>query len=160
MGHSLGQLKDRYITSDVGGDRFAGRTVAGLPITEEAFACLPAHFSDAGIRELTAEYWAGIVPGYDVYPFSFKTVFPYLLAAVIKNESWLRENLHRDHIIFKSPVFVSNSKLEFLRENVLGGISRSAKMVATGVPPHVSLLARMREDRDAQERHVEIMQSR
>jgi len=42
---SLGNVQDRYIFLDSGGDQFVGRSAGGLPLSDSKFATLPPHFS-------------------------------------------------------------------------------------------------------------------
>lgn len=92
MGQSLGQLKDRYIFAGEGADQLCGRMVCRLPYSDETFGILRPHFSNETLDLMTEKFWMDIVPGYENYPDSFKSIFPILLASLIHHKSFLRNN--------------------------------------------------------------------
>lgn len=145
MGHSLGKLKDRYVFAGDGADQLCGRMLCGLDYNSENFAILPPHFPHDITALFTDDYWNGIVTGYNNYPDSFKTTFPFLLASVVYHEDYLRTNLDADHPIFSARVFTQNAILEKLRGNVLLGTARCEQtgMIASGIPPHLAAAAKI-----------------
>ncbi len=138
MGHSLGKLKDKYIFFGEGADQLCGRTLSGLPYSDDRFCYLPPHFENDVLQQLTPQYWQQIVPGYSNYPDSFKTTFPFLLAVLIHNIGYLRSNLNSNHPIFSSRVLTMNPKLSMLAMNVVVTKCHcnGCGMQATGIPPY------------------------
>jgi hypothetical protein len=153
MGHSLGNLKDRYIFSGEGADELCGRMVALLPFNDESFGVLPPHFPEAISKLLTQEFWEAIIPGYMNYHVGFRAGFPFLLASLIYHEDFLRENLSEDHILWKAPVFAQNPLLDQLRGTVLLGIGycKETGLRATGIPPHLAIAAKLKDVTDQME---------
>ena len=147
MGQSLGKLKDRYIYAGDGADELCGRMVCGLPFTEVEFGILPPHFSQEVLNILDNQFWNEIVAGYDNYPESFQTAFPFLLASVIHHEKFLRDNLPRQHPLWNEGVFSRNKHIEFLRgKTLLGiGVCKATGMKASGIPPHLAIANQLRE---------------
>lgn len=147
MGQSLGTLKDRYIFACEGADQLCGRMVCGLPYSDEEFGILPPHFSPQHLELMTSQFWGEIVDGYDNYPESFKTIFPFLLASLIHHETFLRANLPTQHPLWSQRVFIANRHLSTLRNNTLTGIGacKVTGMKATGIPPHLAIATKVRE---------------
>lgn len=147
MGQSLGTLKDRYIFACEGADQLCGRMVCGLPYCDEEFGILPPHFSPEHLDLMTSQYWGQIVDGYDNYPESFKTIFPFLLASLIHHEPFLRANLPAQHPLWTQRVFIANRHLSSLRGSTLTGIGacKVTGMKATGIPPHLAIASKVRE---------------
>ena len=85
------------------------------------------------------------MPGYNNYPDSFRTTFPFLLASLIHHEEYLRSNLDVDHPIFTSRVFTQNEHLEQLRGRTLLGTGRCEEtgMTASGIPPHLAAASKI-----------------
>ena len=65
---SLGNVQDRYVFLDSGGDQFVGRSVGGLPVSDSKFATLPPHLSSEDLEEITKVGWEQIVPASILIP--------------------------------------------------------------------------------------------
>ncbi len=145
MGHSLGNLKDRYIFQTEGADQLCGRILSGLPFHNELFGTLCPHFTDEIQNMLTDTFWQNVVPEYQYYPNSFKSCMSMLLASIIFHEKFLRDNLPSS--FFDIRVFASNEYLQILRENVRTGLNycSSTKLKATGVPSHLLMVIKMHQ---------------
>ena len=145
-GWSLGPVQSRYILEGEGGDQVCGRAATGLPLTDVAFANLPAHFLTLDSGLTTAE-WEEILPGYTTYyPLSFREVVPFLLASLVHHRPYLLEvqAKHPRHPLFLQRIWTGGI-LERLQDKVSAGCNRNpiSKMFATGVPPHLVLANRM-----------------
>ncbi len=115
MGHSLGKLKDAYIFEADGADQLCGRMASGLPFSDERFSTLPYHFDSSTLPWFTNAFWNSIVPGYNHYPLGFQSVIPFLLAALVYHEQYLKTTLRSNHPLLLSPVFTRNELLAQLR---------------------------------------------
>jgi hypothetical protein len=137
-GWSLGNVKDRYLFSGEGGDQLSGRCVSGLPITDDAFATLPPHFSESVLLSIEAESWSSIVPGFGNYSHNFKTVMPYLIASVVFHQDWLKSNLSASHPLFLSRLFTDGHATRLKPHVLLGvGVCEKTGLTASGVPHHL-----------------------
>jgi hypothetical protein len=136
-GWSLGNVQDRYIFAEQGGDQLTGRVLSGLPFNDRNFAALPPHFTKEG---LTAISWPRILPMYSHYPVAFQHALPNLLASIVHHYEWLQKSLDRNHPFFSSSL-MSSGCIESLKPYVLTGINRCEKtgMKATGIPPFLAL---------------------
>ncbi|KAF1791130.1 hypothetical protein GQ600_4359 [Phytophthora cactorum] len=120
-GWSMGGVQDRYLRHDAAGDMFAGRTVSGLPILQPEFAILPPHFAadDEVVQRAKRLCFSGL-------PKSVEFVAEFAPAALIYHLGFLREHL---------PSIVKTS-------------GTGCEIQPTGVPPHVTILAEIREARN------------
>lgn len=138
-GWSLGNVQDRYCSDIPGGDQQVGRVSTGLPQTSERFCVLPAHFKPAELpkQELMPEFFYG----YENYPKTFQGVMPYLIASLLFHESFLLQQLPRDHPYFRSPLWLHAQRPD-LRTRVIGGGAtyQYEHMEPTGVPSHILIL--------------------
>ncbi|KAF1782826.1 hypothetical protein GQ600_5261 [Phytophthora cactorum] len=116
-----GWVQDRYLRHDAAGDMFAGRTVSGLPILTAEFAILPPHFAadDEVVQRAKRLCFSGL-------PKSVEFVAEFAPAALIYHLGFLREHL---------PSIVKTS-------------GTGCEIQPTGVPPHVTILAEIREARN------------
>lgn len=140
-GWSLGNVPSRYILEGQGGDQLCGRAATGLCLNERSFAALPPHFHfGENPNLLTRELWDAIVPGYSLFPKSFRPVFPYLLASLCFHSEWLQQRLDPQHPIFISSVWTSGL-ISSLKPHVKSGCTKNEEsgMFATGIPPHILL---------------------
>ncbi len=64
MGHCRVKLKDKYIFFGEGADQLCGRTLCGLPYSDDRFCLLPLHFENEILAELTEQYWQEIVQAF------------------------------------------------------------------------------------------------
>ncbi len=151
MGHSLGNLKDRYIFQTEGADQLCGRILSGLPFHNELFGSLCPHFTTDIQNNLTDTFWENVVPEYQFYPDNFKSCMPMLLASLIFHENFLRE--HLPDSFFNIRVFAANDYLQVLRGNVRTGLNYCAdtKLKATGVPSHLLMVIKMHSMQDSLE---------
>ena len=127
--------QDRYLFAGAGGDQLTGRVLSGLPFNDSAFASLPSHFDQEGVRLIA---WESILPLHSRLPHTFKQALPYLLASVCYHERWLRLTLPVQHPLFASHLFASGT-VQSLQRHLLTGCSRCpvTGMMATGIPPHL-----------------------
>ena len=145
-GWTLGNVQDRYIIGGAAGDQRVGRVVCGNPTTDLRFGALPPRFQEADMRLLLSIGLTKVFPNYDAQPDTFKAVIPYLIASILFHQSWMRENLSRDHPIFSSPIFTKGideldgqSLSQKFDGKILGGILRceDTGLEATGIPEHL-----------------------
>ncbi|ETK74116.1 hypothetical protein L915_19021 [Phytophthora nicotianae] len=145
MGQSLGKLKNRYIHFGEGADQLCGRMIAGLPFDSERFGVY-LHIS------------AGIAITDDDRLLEANS-FPFLLAFIIHQESYLRRTLNASHPIFTARVFSADSPIDKLRGvTVLAiGASPVCVMKATGIPAHLAVAKQVNElRREVTSLHKEI----
>lgn len=119
----IGQVQDKYLFQEPGGDQLCGRTVCGLPRISSTieFDILPPHFNVEASRLLNGTFWNGILNGYDRYPSGFKRALPYFLASLLYHHDYLRSVFQPSHPIFLSPVFTRNVYLKDLKKGILLG---------------------------------------
>ena len=144
---SLGDVHNRYMFATGGADQFVGRTVAGLPSHEAAFATLPPHFTLETSNAITeADEWDDIYPGFSSLPDGLKQVVPFLAASIIYHQDWLAETLHAQHPLFSTPIYVRGYVRKYAGK-VLTGVYKcpNTGMEATGVPPTVKQSIEMQE---------------
>jgi hypothetical protein len=134
-GWSLGNVQDRYLFAGAGGDQLTGRVLSGLPFNDPAFASLPPHFDQEGLRLIS---WDSILPLHSRLPHTFKQALPYLLASICYHEEWLRSTLPPHHPLFSTHLFASGT-VQSLQRHILAGCNRCpvSGMMATGIPPHL-----------------------
>jgi hypothetical protein len=154
-GWSVGNVQDRYIFMGAGSDQLVGRAVSGLPINSIEFGTLPPHFKrdeNEFLKETIK--WANILPGYDNLPAGFKECIPYFLASIVYHHEFLEMKLDKNHPLFKTTVYARRfivdtntptTLIQYLSGKVVTGVMSCphTQMIATGVPPHLSLLAGM-----------------
>ncbi|KAG9400139.1 hypothetical protein AC1031_022012 [Aphanomyces cochlioides] len=94
-GWSLGNVGNRYIFQQPGGDQFVGRCASGSDVNDVNFAQLPPHFNGL---VLSSTQWDSILPGYSTkFPPTFRCVIPFLLASLAFHRYWLKATLHSNH---------------------------------------------------------------
>ena len=59
---SLGNVQNRYIFLDAGGDQFVGRTVGGLTMTDSSFATLPPRLRPEDHADICKMGWESVLP--------------------------------------------------------------------------------------------------
>jgi hypothetical protein len=135
MGHTLGNVSDRYIFTESGSDRYVGRSVAGLNHDNISFGILPPHFSDETISQVP---WSEIIPNYHRFGAGMKSATPFLVASVVFHQTWIRRNLSSNHHIFSSRFWCSRH-LSDLTSQVKVGIGKNTDtgLIATGLPRHI-----------------------
>jgi len=145
-GWSLGMQK-RYIHEGGGCDRHVGRAATGLTLDSEEFGCLPPHFDVRdGAPALSNEEWEIILPGFLLYPESFRVALPFLLASLLYHWDYIIANFAGSHPIRSSRLFtLSASRIAELKAQVHTGTFKNpiTGMVAKGVPQQVRILHRI-----------------
>lgn len=136
-GWSLGGIQDRYLRYEAAGDQYLGRLVCGLPQDSHKFAVLPPHFSDEG-TELIQDTLERTFPSL-VKLSHLRSLLLLCLASLVYQHVYLQQTLHASHPLFFTPLFSSPSNLSDLYKTVSFGYT-SPKIVATGIPPHISIL--------------------
>ncbi|ETV86985.1 hypothetical protein H257_02002 [Aphanomyces astaci] len=135
VGASVGSKDDTYLK-----DLEAINLLAKLQL----FGALPPHFGPS--ISLSPAQWESNLPGYSsLYPATFRSAVPYLLASLVHHHAWLKSTLHHSHPLFLSPVWLSGS-LTALAAGLHGGTLYNpiTNMTATGIPPHVPLYQQLR----------------
>lgn len=145
-GWSLGNVQDRYLFAGKGGDQLVGRTVSGLPMSDESFGVLPPHFTREIVSDITEIQWSQMLPNYSTYPECFRTALPFLLASLIYHDGWLRGNLDSRHPLFNSRLYTSGLHTRFVGRVLVGNVvCPVTKLTATGVPAHIMLNKSIRD---------------
>ncbi|ETL80794.1 hypothetical protein L917_18741, partial [Phytophthora nicotianae] len=108
---------------------------------------------------MTIDYWKQIVSGFSNYPKGIQAAFPFLLASIIHQESYLRRTLNASHPIFTARVFSADSPIDKLRGVTVLAIRASpvCGMKATGIPAHLAVAKQVNElRREVTSLHKEI----
>ena len=141
---SLGNVQDRYIFLDAGGDQFVGRSVGGLPTSDPKFATLPPHLSPEDSEEIRQLGWGNLLPGYEKYPTSFQTIVPYPFACIVFHVEYIEKEFDSEHPIFQTRIFTGGYVDRYRGKILLGiGSCPATGMVATGVPRDISVLHKL-----------------
>jgi hypothetical protein len=120
---------------------YVGRTVCGLPSDSHEFAILPPHFE---ARDAVVDQSLRIM--FPNVPDHLGFVAEFALASLVFHSAFLKEKLHGSHPLFNTPLFKNVEMLTGLTDRVRCGFSSSrAGMRATGVPPQVAILSRMKD---------------
>ena len=132
-GWSMPGVDGTYKKFQAAGDQHVGRTVSGLPTETADFAELPPFFpqNDPEVRSAVSSVFFNI-------PDSLNFVAEYCLASIVKHSEYIMKEVGEKHRVFSSPLFTDPHLLESLKKKL--GLERDAKITATGVPPHVTLL--------------------
>ncbi|ETP24222.1 hypothetical protein F441_02737 [Phytophthora nicotianae CJ01A1] len=138
-GWSLGGVQNTYLRYESAGDMHVGQTVSGLPPDSHEFAVLPLHFEE---RDATIENAIDCVfPG---MPANLTYIGEFCLTSLVYHEPYLRLNIPKSHPLFESPLFQYPTLLSDLLAKLRGIKDRSGRLHATGVPPHVAILGKMK----------------
>jgi hypothetical protein len=88
-------------------DGIMGRILAGLPFGSHGFEAQAPHFS----REIESTIpFKKLIPGYDKFPVSLRSVFPYFIASIVWHQDWLRKTLPSDSPVWSSvPLFTTQT---------------------------------------------------
>jgi hypothetical protein len=114
--------------------------VTGLPATSFKFAVLPPHFEEAD-----EEVESAIEVVFPHLPDGLVFIAEHCLASLVFHSSYLKEHLDPGHIIFKTPLFVERERLESFQAKVKFGYDGdSSRITASGIPPHVSFLHKIK----------------
>ena len=134
-GWTLGHVVERYIHYDGAGDQYVGRVVAGLPLSNSGFACLPPHFpseADDIIRDSIDVVFPNV---WRAYPNLFG-VLSLCLASLVFHHDFLQTTLPPKHQLLFTPLFANRNLYESLKVIVA---KTSDHLVPTGIPPHVAI---------------------
>ncbi|ETO62281.1 hypothetical protein F444_19805 [Phytophthora nicotianae P1976] len=140
-GWSLGGVQNTYLRYESAGDMHVGRTVSGLPPDSHEFAMLPPHF---GNRDADVE--AAIECVFPELPTNLTYVGEFCLASLVYHAPYLRTHLDPNHPLFETPLFQHPSLIADLSRKVTCNGNR---LQATGIPPHVAILEKMKSLLDA-----------
>lgn len=143
-GWALPGVQGTYMRYEAAGDHYAGRTVCGLPPTDPDFALLPPFFETR-----TSEIDGVIAECFPNLPPNLMRVAEFCLASVVYHREFLRATMHKDHPLFFTTLFRTN-KVNSLAPLVVCRLGRpSDKITATGIPPHVTLLLKIKAMTDS-----------
>ena len=131
-----------------GSDTYCGRILAGLDVLDESFALLPPHFNCNVDKEIELAF-----PTYYRY-VSLREVLHFCLASLVFHAEKLRQLLPAHHFIFRCQLFTQPDLFESLRNKLIDGYSSPKGITASGIPPHLILLDRMKK----QEYKIDAMQ--
>eukprot|EP00644_Phytophthora_capsici_P013252 jgi/Phyca11/100851/e_gw1.5.944.1 len=118
-----------------------GRTVSGLPPDSHDFAVLPPHFDN---RDDDVEVALECV--FPELPTNLTYVGEFCLASLVYHAPYLRAHLDPNHPIFETPLFQHPSLLSELSRKVT---CTGSRLQATGIPPHVAILGKVKALLDA-----------
>jgi hypothetical protein len=140
-GWSLGKVQEIYIKYEQGGDQFAGRCLAMLPLLKPQFAVSPPHFSTDVSRQWINETKASVFAMVSVLP-SQSRLLEMCLAQMVYHRSivlqWAGGHVIRMNCqLFRDPTMMEQATVDGTQ--VLHPWS-SDDYVFSGVPPHVVLL--------------------
>lgn len=143
-GWTIEGVQSVYMKYDQAGDCHVGRTVTGLPMTEE-FATLPPYFTDDA-NELVD---SAIHVSFPFLPPELHRVAHFLLASLVYHADYLQDNLDSRHPVLRSALFAD--KLPLLRAKLVAPHlpKRGDRIQATGLPAHTLLsmqLANLHQD--------------
>jgi hypothetical protein len=142
-------VMSRYMFSSTsgGGDHLTGRCLSGLTRHSSDFASLPPRFTDAALKSITKKDWQAILPSYCLFPESFRTVLPFLLASLYIHHSWLALMMGTTHAVLCCKAFTYHSLFERLSKPgtiLLGKYNcEISGMQATGVDNDIKILERI-----------------
>ena len=138
---ALGQVMSACLKLEAGGDQFAGRAAACLPLDSSNFAVLPPHFPDpsdvdvvAAAEESFGEIWSD---HRDLHGLLVR-----LLASVVCHRDCLVKEFGAGNsaLLQGLPVFQDEARLVRLQRAVT---TKGGVLTATGVPPTVLLFRKV-----------------
>lgn len=135
-GWNLG-VQGSYVFQGAGSDHMLGRYLAGLPDDKVAFTALPLHFH----AECESDYMSDLanLTEMDKWPLGFRAVIPFLAAAVVYHEDFLRDLLGPTHAVFQAAIFHGGFTRKYKSKVILAHrhCTCGCGLRAGGVPPHV-----------------------
>ena len=134
--HHLHGSQGSYIGDLPANDAFNARILAGLPFGTDEFAAKPCHFDGVPHDIWAGIPWKSLIHGYAAFPASCKSAMPFLLAALIHHEGFIRHKMSGGGghpILFSSLFTVHKHLFDQLRPYVKFGLCHS-EMTITGVP--------------------------
>ena len=139
-GWAMGGVQDRYYRFEGAGDQYVGRTVCGLPIHSDEFATLCPSFKTLNIAKEAGQLF------FPSLPESMGAIKQYMAASFCYHAEYLDRLLPEDHHIRHYLRGQYAEQIVRWKEDIFCGYSHpDVGMVATGVPPHVKILAASRE---------------
>ncbi|ETO99546.1 hypothetical protein F441_23039, partial [Phytophthora nicotianae CJ01A1] len=139
-GWSLGGVQNTFLRYEAAGDMHVGRTVAGLPTESSQFSILPPHFveNDPSVKRGVRLMFPGL-------PERLEFIAEYCLASLTYHFSYLKETLSPKHPVFETALFQNDELFSSLSMRLHNGdVISGARIRATGIPPHVSILCEMK----------------
>jgi hypothetical protein len=91
-----GTIHRRYVKFSSSGDQLVGRILALLPLQKIEFASLPPRFKEEFHIESSIRYVFGDING------SHFSLCRFLLANLIFNYEWMKQNIYKDHPLWKT----------------------------------------------------------
>ena len=120
-GQSVGKTQDCYITAELDGDSFVGRTVSKLKQNADQFDILPCHFGTETLHQLSQYGWNNIFEDYDNIPEETQSGIPYWFATHVYH--YHKGNAERmlpwDHPLFSTRIFRNRALINSLKEKVI-----------------------------------------
>ena len=138
-GWKLPGVVDTYVRYEAAGDRYVGRTAVGLSIGSTDFAVLPPHF-EGTLNEYQREAIDALLPMLNEQHGQLKEM---LVASLLFHKDFLLAKLPRTHPIFVNSLFSPDFLNLFSNLSIVSGTFESRRMRATGVPPHIFLIAKL-----------------
>jgi hypothetical protein len=134
MGTTLGT----YLRFQDADDQHVGRTVAGLDANSSQFAILPPHYIGPStlMRTVLQNCFSEISDDMNL-------IAEFAVSSVVYHAEYLKTVLSTDHRLFFTPIFTMPGILNSLMPYIKCG-TQSDELRATGIPPHISLLAEMK----------------
>jgi len=148
-GWSMGPVKDRYIHYEKAGDQFVGRCATGISSLSKEFAVSPVHFDfcdkPAGTKEkIDATIGNNFATIEEVEGKSF-SLLKFLFASVCYHYAFLDTNLHPEHKLRTSPLFIAAADTSIQSCAVIRfpWEATASTPFFTGIPPHVIMLTEL-----------------
>ena len=141
-GWAIGKTLESYLRTAKAGDQFCGRVVCGLPVLSHEFAMLPPHFKALGPddRRMMMAALEAAYPFHACWGSTFQPVATFMLASLVKHQSWIKKKLPAEHPVMSKTLF-KLGELEDLEECLTTG--EETGMRPTGVPPHTMLFGQV-----------------
>ena len=157
-GWSMGPVKERYIHYEKAGDQFLGRAVTGLDISSDEFSVSPCYFDFSEIKdeeerkrlsddiEFTIRNY--LSNGNVLEPYVY-LICKYMYASLCFHFEFLQNNLHATDRLRQSPIFQQVTDEHTKRAKISYAWDKTEYTPPlTGLPPHVVLLAKMKNVTD------------
>ncbi|KAG5181562.1 hypothetical protein JKP88DRAFT_246130, partial [Tribonema minus] len=151
-------VEDTYKRFEAARDQYVGRCCAGLPMTSPEFMIMPpiiSRFDERGVPRsgVTELVMDAITASFgERVPDNLLQVAEHALASVLYHWDFLRATLPANHRLFANVFLLDDMRRTQLQNLVTCFMGNSAEarreqQTPTGLPPHVMLLAEMRETR-------------
>lgn len=138
-GWAMGGVQDTYLRYEAAGDMYVGRVASGLPVNQPEFDAVGPRFlntADLNITQYVRDVFAFI-------PDSMLNIGENALASLIYHYEFIRNTFHSSHPVRQSILFRDRGLFETLKPHVVCSLEKDFDHVATGIPPHTSLLRNM-----------------